>query len=452
RAVGADVTIFERMTGGGGTTALAGGHIYLGGGTPVQEASGFTDTADDMYAYLTAVSREPDPLKIRAYCDGSVAHFTWLEAHGIRFDRTYLPGKHLFQYGPDCLVWTGNETVWPFRDMARPAPRGHKPAVAGDAGAVIVEALTASAVAAGANLETETRVVALRQDQRSRVVGVTIERDGERMDVDARGGVILAAGGFTMNSEMIAQYVPVLASAEPLGSPADDGAAITLGTGVGGAVAHMDGAFLSATHYPPSGMLKGVIVNSEGNRFVAEDSYHGRTGSFVAAQPGRVAYLILDDATFVRPRLDTLPFIDGWENVADMERALGMTSGSLEKTVAYYNRHAAEGLDPTFGKAAEWLQPLHPPFAAFDMSIGKARYCGFTLGGLVTSVDGEVLDDLGQSIHGLYAAGACASNLVQDGPSYNSGLSIGEATFFGRSAGRHAARTAVGGPAQGDRG
>ncbi|MDT4921825.1 MAG: 3-oxo-5alpha-steroid 4-dehydrogenase, partial [Pseudonocardiales bacterium] len=42
RAVGADVTIFERMTGGGGTTALAGGHIYLGGGTPVQEASGFT--------------------------------------------------------------------------------------------------------------------------------------------------------------------------------------------------------------------------------------------------------------------------------------------------------------------------------------------------------------------------------------------------------------------------
>jgi succinate dehydrogenase/fumarate reductase flavoprotein subunit len=54
-------------------------------------------------------------------------------------------------------------------------------------------------------------------------------------------------------------------------------------------------------------------------------------------------------------------------------------------------------------------------------------------------VDGEVLDDGGAKIPGLYAAGACASNLVQDGPSYNSGLSIGEATFFGRAAGRHAA-------------
>jgi predicted oxidoreductase len=74
------------------------------------------------------------------------------------------------------------------------------------------------------------------------------------------------------------------------------------------------------------------------------------------------------------------------------------------------------------------------------MSIGKANYCGFTLGGLATSVDAEVLNEQGEAICGLYAAGSCASNLVQDGPSYNSGLSIGEATFFGRSAGQHVAR------------
>jgi predicted oxidoreductase len=125
-----------------------------------------------------------------------------------------------------------------------------------------------------------------------------------------------------------------------------------------------------------------------------------------------------------------------------------MPKGSLEETIADYNRHAADGVDPTWHKAAEWLQPLEPPYAAFDMSIGRARYCGFTLGGLVTSLDGEVLDELGEPILGLYAAGACASNLVQDGPSYNSGLSIGEATFFGRSAGRHAARRAVAGQAR----
>jgi succinate dehydrogenase/fumarate reductase flavoprotein subunit len=443
RASGASVTIFERMPTCGGTTAIAGGHIYLGGGTPVQVACGFDDTPDNMYAYLTAVSRDPGKAKIRAYCDGSVEHFHWLEAHGVAFDRSYLPGKHLFQYGRDCLVWTGNETVWPFRDLARPQPRGHKPSAEGDAGGVIADALASSAQAAGANLETEVKVTGLRKDEFGRVLGVLIERAGTPSTVDARGGVVLAGGGFVMSREMVARHVPVLASVEQIGSSSDDGAAIRMGVDAGGAVEHMDGAFLSATHYPPTSGLRGLIVNRDGERFVAEDSYHGRTGSFVAAQPDGIAYLILDEATFARPQLGTLPFVDGWGDVSAMERDLQMPTGALAKTIAEYNRHAANGDDPRFHKAPEYVQPLEPPYAAFDMSLGKARYCGFTLGGLATSADSEVLDEQHRPIAGLYAAGACASNLAQDGLSYNSGLSIGEATYFGRSAGRHAARRAA---------
>ncbi len=64
----------------------------------------------------------------------------------------------------------------------------------------------------------------------------------------------------------------------------------------------------------------------------------------------------------------------------------------------------------------------------------------FTLGGLDVTVDGEVRTAAGGTIAGLYAIGGCASNIAQDGTGYSSGTCIGESTFFGRRAGRHAAQ------------
>jgi predicted oxidoreductase len=105
-----------------------------------------------------------------------------------------------------------------------------------------------------------------------------------------------------------------------------------------------------------------------------------------------------------------------------------------------YNANAVKGEDPDFHKGAKWLRALEtPPFAALDASLGKNPFVGFTLGGLRVSIDGEVLGEDGGSISGLYAAGACASNIAQDGTGYSSGTCIGESSFFGRRAGRHAA-------------
>lgn len=103
--------------------------------------------------------------------------------------------------------------------------------------------------------------------------------------------------------------------------------------------------------------------------------------------------------------------------------------------------HAARGEDPDFHKAPEWLAPQdNGPWGAFDLTLGKALYAGFTLGGLRTSVDGEVVDTGGTVVAGLYAAGACAVNIAQDGKGYASGTQLGESSFFGRRAGRHAAQ------------
>ncbi|MGW6205031.1 FAD-dependent oxidoreductase [Streptomyces sp. NPDC055089] len=75
-AAGADVLVPERAGGPGGSSALSGGELYVGGGTPVQRACGFEDGADDMFAHLdAALGPHADQEKLRLYCEGSAAHF-----------------------------------------------------------------------------------------------------------------------------------------------------------------------------------------------------------------------------------------------------------------------------------------------------------------------------------------------------------------------------------------
>jgi 3-oxo-5alpha-steroid 4-dehydrogenase len=242
----------------------------------------------------------------------------------------------------------------------------------------------------------------------------------------------------------VAEYVPQLAR-KPfvLGSSYDDGTAIRLGQAAGGQLLHMDQAFVTAPFYPPGTLVTGIIVNRAGQRFVAEDSYHSRTSGFVLDQPGSAAFLIVDSAHMQYPEMPLVPLIDGWETVAEMEAGLGIPAGRLAATLAAYNEAAARGEDPQFRKHPDWLEPQDQgPWAAFDLTLGKAMYAGFTLGGLRCTVDGQVQREDGSVVDGLYAAGACASNIAQDGKGYSSGTQLGEGSFFGRRAGRHAAAQA----------
>ena len=116
---------------------------------------------------------------------------------------------------------------------------------------------------------------------------------------------------------------------------------------------------------------------------------------------------------------------------------MGLPAGSLQATVDLYNRHAAAGEDPLFHKGPAWVRPLVPPIGAVDLRIGAAPYAPFTLGGLETTVSGEVLDLAGAAIPGLFAAGRTTAGVCSFG--YASGLSIGDSTMFGRFAGASAA-------------
>jgi len=439
---GARVLVLERAAVAGGTSSMAGGHFYLGGGTVVQKATGHEDTPDAMYDYLMAVTPHPEPEKIRAYADGTAEHCDWLESLGFQFERSFYPHKAVIQPGTEGLMFTGNEKVWPYRDLAKPAPRGHKVPVPGDTqgAGMVVELLVKRAASLGVDVRYETGATQLVVDG-SRVVGVAWRRFEESGFIRASNTVI-AAGGFVMNKEMVAEHVPALAE-KPfvLGSTYDDGLGIRLGESVGGQALHMDEPFITAPIYPPSSHVKGIVVNKLGERFVAEDSYHSRTSGFVIDQPDHAAYLIVDSDHIEHPTFPLVPFIDGWETVEEMEAALGIPAGRLVATLSRYNELAAKGEDPDFHKHPDWLVPqVKGPWGAFDLSLGKAMYAGFTLGGLRCTVDGQAQRADGSVIEGLYAAGACAANIAQDGKGYSSGTQLGEGSFFGRRAGRHAAK------------
>lgn len=444
---GAEVLVCERASGAGGTSNLATGHFYLGGGTRPQKANDIEDTADEMFRYLMENTPFPEEEKIRLYADQSVAHFEWLEAQGVPFNDGFWRTKHAEQPTDECLIWSGNEKVWPILERARPAPRGHKVAKPGSGGgAIAVEAFLKQAEARGVRVEYDTGVVNLAVDENDRVVGVRTRRFGRNAHVRARRGVVLAAGGFAMNAEMLAECCPMLADDRVVkqGNPFDDGSGIRLGLSAGGEALHLDRPFITSPFYPPESLVKGILVNRKGERFVAEDSYHARSAIACLQQPDGVAYLICDNATFGRPEFQMQELIDAFESVEEMETRLELPKGSLQETMRRYNENAARGEDPDFHKHHDWLTPLdEAPFAALQCSLGKSVYLGFTLGGLRVTVDGEVLRPDGSPIAGLFAAGACASNIAQDAAGYSSGTCLGEASFFGRRAGRKAATGAA---------
>jgi len=444
QAAGARVLVIDK----GGrltcTSAMAGGHFYLGGGTPVQRATGWEDSPEAMAAYLRATLPTCDPEKIRLYSEGSVEHFGWLEALGFEFERSYYERKTVVQPGTIGLLFTGNEKCWPFDQIAQPAPRGHKPPVPGDmGGAALVVGLALDRLAErGVEVRYETGATALVTDGGA-VAGVAW-RSLDASGFIRAGAVVLAAGGFVMNQEMLERYCPELMAVQTngmaLGNTHDDGLGIRLGVSVAGVTENMEKTFLTGPFYPPAEALKGIVVNKAGQRIVNEDAYHSRTTAAVFRQPDRTAYLIFDSATIVQPRYRFQPLIDGWETIEEMEKGLGIPEGALAQTMADYDRHEADCDDQEFHKSSEYVVPLDQgPWGAYDLTPGRCFYAGFSVGGLRVNPDGQLLTADASTVPGVYAAGACASNLAVDGDGYASGTQLGGASFFGRRAGRHAA-------------
>ncbi|MBM3674868.1 MAG: FAD-dependent oxidoreductase [Actinobacteria bacterium] len=441
---GADVLALERAGAPGGTSALSGGLIYLGGGTPVQEACGFPDTPENMERFLLAACGPgADADKVHRYCADSVDHFHWLVDHGVPFSPTFNDEPNREPFDDAGLVFSGGEDSWPFTEIAEPAARGHHPRFPDTAGGFLMECLAGALGRTDARVIGDTTAVRLVSDRDGAVAGAVVRADGAERVVRARRGAVLAAGGFVFNEAMLEHYCPtVLQTYEAwrIGQPNDDGRGIRLGQGAGGALRRMHVFECALPLGPPHRMARALLVNRDGRRFVNEDTYTGRIGHQALVDQGGEVYMIVSEEIF---EVNFVGMRVAWaaETVEELARDIGLPEAGLAATVARYNDAATRGKDPEWHKAPDFLVPLRAPFGAVDLRVAsKTIYAPFTLGGLATDIDGRVLTEHGEPVGGLFAAGRTTAGIAAGG--YVSGISLGDGTFFGRRAGAAATRTA----------
>jgi 3-oxo-5alpha-steroid 4-dehydrogenase len=244
RENGAAVVALDRFD-GGGATALSGGIIYAGGGTVVQRQAGVNDSIEEFLTYLQLeVGDVVRPETLWRFAESSVEMIDWLSGHGVPFDASMCPYRVSYPNNKYYLYYSGSENSGGFRDVTRPVARGHRVKGKGTSGKKLSGPLAQSALAAGARLCVHTRVTDLITDAAGRVVGVqalTLNHAPERVRrhfataaslaakpgvyypplrkamehrmrglerryatpirVQARGGVILCAGGFIANTD-----------------------------------------------------------------------------------------------------------------------------------------------------------------------------------------------------------------------------------------------------------
>lgn len=488
---GADVLLLDRFS-GGGASRVSGGVVYAGGGTGQQRAAGVEDTVDAMYEYLRLETGEiVSERTLRRFCEESPAMITWLEAQGVPFEGSLCPYKTSYPSDKHYLYYSGSEASGGFREAAKPAPRGHRVKGPGTSGKLLMARLAEAVRRRDIRVLPQTQAQSLVTAADGTVTGVVVKslRDAPRsvrarharlaaysakpgiyvpslrkalhrrverlerrhareLKITARRGVILAAGGFIANRELVREHAPAYRGGLALGTSADDGSGIRLGVEAGGRTAEMDR--ISAWRFltPPAAFLGGLLVDANGNRIIDESRYGAAIGErMITAHDGK-GWLLVDAPIVAEARRDgrrqgqwfawlQLRYLlqrgrVSGTTVEEVARRAGVDPAGLESTYEAYRR----GPDP-MGKPAEFSRPLDtPPYSLIDVSVkpNLGYPCPMlTLGGLVVDEDTGAV----AGVPGLYAAGRTAVGICSS--SYVSGLSLADCVFSGRRAGLHSA-------------
>ncbi len=321
------------------------------------------------------------------------------------------------------------------------------------------------------------------------VTGALVEHEGQAVRVLARRGVVLATGGFPYDVERRKALFPHAPTGREHFSPSpstNTGDGLRMAEAVG---ARVDPSIPHAAAWVPASVTTrpdgstgvmphfidrakpGVIaVNPEGQRFTNEgNSYHDFVQAMVQTCAGRgevFAWLLCDHKALRSYGLGCvapapLPigrhlrngYLKSGASVGELATKLGIDPAALERTVAEFNRHAAQGEDPAFGKGSKaynryqgdaavtpnpCVAPLeHGPYYAIKLVIGDIG----TFAGLVTDEKTRVLNGLGEPIAGLYAVGNDAAS-VMGGNYPGAGITLGPAITFGYIAGQELAKAA----------
>lgn len=495
---GAGVMVLDRFN-GGGATAISGGVVYAGGGTPEQRTAGIDDDAEQMYSYLDletagAVSEQT----LRRFCDESVDMLGWLKGNGVPFHGSAAPYKTSYPTNDYYLYYSGNELAGPSRAVAAPAARGHRAHAKGTSGKALFGPLRDAALRRGVRVQGQTRATGLVTDACGRVIGVEClsmhqaparvqrehrllaanvgklnlwyrpigkrissrlleieRRHGRPWRVQATGGVVLSTGGFSFNRPMVREHGPGYARGLPLGTLADDGSGIELGVTVGGGTKHLDRFSAWRFFTPPSALAKGLLLGPSGERVCNESLYGAAVAEHVIHEHDGKAYLLVDAALLAEADEQT-PSQTLWfqrlqvksmlgsaaltgDTIREVATKAGIDTHVAEKSVLAYNELVRSGDEDPLGKPRDQLQAIETgPYLMVDVSVrSSVRFpCP------VMSLGGLVVDEAtGQVLRDdeSVVAGLYAAGRTAAGicsKSYVSGLSLADCVFSGRRAGR----------------
>lgn len=438
---GAQVLLLEKEAAPGGSSSLSAGQIYMGGGTALQQSCGLDDTPEAMRDYLLRSAVSPGSIdKILLYAQESKEHYDWLVQQGLDFDSSCLGvEKGTRPKGIDGLSFTGSEHAFPHREFSSPVPRGHNVKAEGRSGEEMMHSLSVTLSRSSVLVESCSDAERLIVTD-GKVTGVLCRQGEESTAFFCRNGVILATGGFQHNRQMLEQYCPEYLECFPLGGTHENGLGVLMAQAVGGLLMNMDQTSVLLPFGEPRELVKGILLDQKGRRFINEELYQAEHGR-IAIEKDEAIYLLLDSSVTADPEFP-FPRVYESDSLTELERLAEFDPGILRHSLRVYNQYAESGSDPVFRKGEQWVVPLEaPPFRLYDLSCKTTPYPFFTVGGVATSVDGQVLDEDGNCIAGLYAVGRCSVGLPT--PGYSSGLSIADATFFGRRAGSKAAELAL---------
>lgn len=524
---GASALVLEKQALIGGSTAMSGGILWIPN-NPVMQAAGVRDSYEDAMAHFDAVVGDigmaSSPERRHAFLTAGPELVLYLQACGVDlvYCRGYsdyysdakgghdlgrgiepvpYDGRHLGEWcdrlqpglaqSLGLAVMTNearslshyNRSTRAFLVSARVVIRTYAARARGQRlltnGAALIARLLRLALDRGIPVWTEAPLEELIVED-GRVAGVRTVRDGVPVLVQARQGVLLAAGGFAHNPAMRGEF----GGDQPnqarwsMANPGDTGDAIRAAMQLGAKTDLMDeawwlpsprtGKFGQSTLDQARQRPRTIYVDANGQRFVNESNSYMEVGKAMYARDKTSravpCWLVFDDryrkryahlrsrpGRFPRKLLESGKLKQAW-TLDDLARICGIDAAGLAETVARFNENAARGIDPDYGrgesaynralgdpnhKVHRCLGPIdEPPYYACEVLPGDIGTCG----GLVTNEHAQVVDQQDRPIPGLYATGNGTATVMGRwylGP----GASIANTMVFGYVAARHAAST-----------
>lgn len=330
----------------------------------------------------------------------------------------------------------------------------------------IIPQLVPLAQSMGVETVYNARVNRLLTDAEGRVTGVTaLLSDGTTVRAKANRGVVVASGSFMREGWMVLSQFPELLTQNFGCSAGATGDGHKMVADIGGQLKDLDlglrwapveqgsysqmmmGSWFYCGITKPQ--VPGIFVNLEGQRYAAESIGYSFSAYEMNQQPGHMAWWLVDQAGADNTHLfgdnevstinnNSSAIIAQADTLEELAAKMNLDPDTLVATVERYNGFVDAGQDEDFGKVMDGtIRIEQPPFyALLETGVPYNTY-----GGIATDADGHVLDNDGEVIPGLYAAGSCCGSYAeQEGLYYTGG--VVQAMTFGRQAGQHAAAEA----------